>query len=1515
MSSPRNSCDDVTKRDIPSFIEARQPLITNPYLRPRPTYGKNLYDLLEDSDCDEAELVQVYLRLKPCNQHSNLYEVRSERSLITSLDTTTAGHGRRTQHNVSKLYTFTHIFGPQSDQTDIFEQVVKNNLKKLPDGSSFTLLTYGASGSGKTFTLMGTVTAPGLVPRSLEYVFKLVDAAQQPLYKPGERGAETLSCTEQDYELKWVKRLRQLSAPVRDKYKRMSIQLGQNLTSSNVDLTKIQRHYVWVSFIEIYNESIYDLLVPGDRRHANKLAIREDSSGNVYVKGATQAFVRSGEEAYDVMVAGKHNLQVAATGIHAQSSRSHCIFTITMLTETESGMRSAHVRLCDLAGCERASRTRNTGARMQESRAINSSLHVLERCLRTLRRKRNVAAVVPYRESKLTRLLGSGLSGTRGEAVSMVVTVNPAPEYANETRHVLQLAAVAKDIQINDTTSEYPSTLESTQSIQDSILGHNSYEMMKLRSENERLLFELKQAQVRYDELKATMDEVQAANSKNLWEIKEETKEMYTDYYEGQLKALQDKMDEMAEEYESRQASVTQSTVTDDCVKLLENQITELMKERAILEENLSAERLARERLEQEMQHLRACIEERDANTDTSSEENEDVVSLTDSDDSDFEDDTNTESLEPTFTKEDINRSRIIRQSMILNGNSFIIEPNINEEDDDLIDNDDKLNDSTDGKNVNSPTRSNDSDGSIMYDNEIIATVKKASAVSRCTYIVDQVNDIEITKTQRDLTLESHSTTTSEYLDASANDKSQDAAINNKDQQISKAQRPHSRETYCVPNPEVNMSASCTFQKQIGITDNQENPTNKTSLSREKYCVLPDVLSNSKNDLTKEPIETKYQGQEILKPQRPLSRETYCVPNSEDFNVSENGEIATNNEEFTKTQRPLSRDTYCVPPVHNEAQNDLLLTQVVTIKHAEKDINKAKRLLSRETYCVPSEAISDEFQQQDDPTLNTRKDDTSTSFDNVHDIHLDQQKQKSKSVKKNNETVDSLKDNMPEITLKSETQNDKRSTHNILPNAYVSKMMGSLKQSSVCNESLVQFERLEMETNVNETDKERMTKEFYYIKHNKESRKYFDEGDNKKCSEIAAMGIKHKDSQIQIKDKKRFFENIDAKTEMTTKIKQTEEIVNDLPSLSKTTPNDHEPSMIKKLLVKSIQPKTELSSKAHDSLDIFEELDSPGIKNDNVQTHIIFAKNVNNNSDDKIVTSNTNDINTDSIKVTKTNCTNDTDDLEIKSSKKEAAVDNIKDSSPEIKNINNLVKEKSKTEIVAHSNESITTPVEVMTNDTSELTNSSKNNTTVEFENIFKDITAPRATEFDLLVSQDDIKDDTNENSEIENVKYNLRNKTKVEIPKTERKSRRNKLLEEEVLLESHSKCESKSKPPRMNLRLRRNKTNSEDNDGKDTLKDIVNLQSEFSDVTMDIPAPVKMTKDMPTPEKVENQENSPVMPLTLSQAKSVTRSRRKLFTPRAEPLEETVAETGDSTDKVHIQRPSYHRPRARRKL
>lgn len=117
MLDQRYSDNDQSKRDIPSFIEPLPPLISNPFMRPRPQKGTNLLELFEeDSESEEPELVQVYLRLKPYHAPSHLYEVRSDRCLITSVDTATAGHGRRTQHNVSKMYTFSQIFGPEATQ-------------------------------------------------------------------------------------------------------------------------------------------------------------------------------------------------------------------------------------------------------------------------------------------------------------------------------------------------------------------------------------------------------------------------------------------------------------------------------------------------------------------------------------------------------------------------------------------------------------------------------------------------------------------------------------------------------------------------------------------------------------------------------------------------------------------------------------------------------------------------------------------------------------------------------------------------------------------------------------------------------------------------------------------------------------------------------------------------------------------------------------------------------------------------------------------------------------------------------------------------------------------------------------------------------------------------------------------------------------------------------------------------------------------------------------------------------
>ncbi|XP_072932479.1 uncharacterized protein [Epargyreus clarus] len=1313
MYEQRFSDNDVSRRDVPSFIEPRPPLISNPFMRPKPQKGTNLLELFEeDSDCEEPELVQVYLRLKPCNTPSNLYEVRSERCLITSLDTTTAGHGRRTQHNVSKMYTFSHIFGPETNQKEIFEHVVKDNLRKLPDGHNFTLLTYGASGSGKTYTLMGTVASPGLVPRSLEYVFRVVDAAQQPQYKPSEGGADKLNYAEQDYELQWVKRLRHVSAPLREKYRRMSARLCGDMTASTIDLSNRTRYYVWVSFVEIYNEAIYDLLAPGDRRTASKLLIREDSNGNVYVKGATQAFVRTGEEAYDVMVAGKHNLQVAATGVHAQSSRSHCIFTITMLTHTDEGVRISCVRLCDLAGCERARRTRNTGARMQESRAINSSLHVLERCLHTLRRKQRATktALVPYRESKLTRLLGAGLSGARGEAVSMVVTLNPAPEYAHETRHVLQLAAVAKDIQINNTISDYASTLETSQ---DSTLG-GAVDVMKLRAENERLHFELVQSQARNKQLCASMEERQAAAADMMREVVEEAKQITKQYYETQLTALRTEMEEMAEEYEGRLNSVVLPPTVETSSQSLQKKITELMTEIAILEEKLSAERLARARAEEEVQHLRACIEERDENAATS---NEEVMSLTDSDNdsSDVEDDPCNESLEPTFKKEDINRSRLIRQSLLE-------QPSVHNE---SIDSSDKSEDSVLETSTDTikDNKTNSLDDSYATGNE--SDLKKVDQtdcdIKRLTQTesLDKSDDVSLIK---DTTLDKVEDKTSYFddgMEIGANIL-KNVTIDNK---------------------------KCYFDDEIEVKSNEfKNDTSFKSVCRGTYFVS----------------EPKVQNVSAVKDF------DNTIPTIDDIEVRKTMDIKNNSNALYET---ITQD------------ND------VPEKIETYDIKKS--ITTQESMDVmdcDTEIVSEESKEVDDD--------------------------KWEIPRKASETL-------------------------------VSKIISSLQSTTNSNSSLAQFEQLEKATRDCQSVGKEEADEFCNINILKEKRNYFDDITKEKTEESKTL------------ERKTYFDNISVNlnkvadkrlTEIRSDIKTDDDLRS--PSIVKEdVTNDFEPSTIKKLLGESITRHPDVTSttqqvsdhnikkilnKKCDSIDVFDSPQIPAVA-------ATFDKNMEklNEPIENIVLENK--VKPKNVKIPA---------IKIEQSSLEKDFDKEEHNEPNHSFGNNLPLKDEKQATSIKQEDTVAPNI-----NQSNTSSYKSDNTIEEFENIYKDITAPRATEFDLLVSQE-VTESNNEtvpeppDTSQDKTKYNLRDRSlKLDKSKT------------------NEDDNTKTKTTKRNLRLRRRKnmTDEERNEvdemeRDEKLKDIVNLQSEFSDVTIDVPAKEKEVRDIPSPEKVEMEENMPPM-------------------------------------------------------
>ncbi|XP_032832386.2 kinesin-like protein KIF20A isoform X2 [Petromyzon marinus] len=223
---------------------------------------------------------------------------------------------------------------------------------------------------------------------------------------------------------------------------------------------------VWVSFVEIYNESMRDLLVQEDAgtasqpNRATTLRLGEDSNGHPYLKDVRWVGVSTAGQALCLLARGRRQQSVAQTRLNQTSSRSHSIFTVRLLRVQDEGgsslVSSSELTLCDLAGSERSNKTQATGQRLKEANNINGSLLTLGRCLQALRANQEARAgdgggggggpraPVPFRESRLTRLFQAALLG--GARVLMVACANPCASTLHETAHTLAFAALAQQV-------------------------------------------------------------------------------------------------------------------------------------------------------------------------------------------------------------------------------------------------------------------------------------------------------------------------------------------------------------------------------------------------------------------------------------------------------------------------------------------------------------------------------------------------------------------------------------------------------------------------------------------------------------------------------------------------------------------------------------------------------------------------------------------------------------------------------------------------------------------------------------------------------------------------------------------------------------------------------------------------------------------------------------------------------------------------------------------------------------
>ncbi|KAL0347275.1 UNVERIFIED_CONTAM: Kinesin-like protein KIN-5B [Sesamum calycinum] len=347
---------------------------------------------------DKEVNVQVLLRCRPLTedeQRSNVPMVvtcNDSKREVTVLQSVAS-------KQVDRVFTFDKVFGPKAQQRSIYDQAISPIVSEVLEGFNCTVFAYGQTGTGKTYTMEGGMrnkggelpAEAGIIPRAVRQIF------------------DTLEAQNADYSMK-------------------------------------------VTFSELYNEEITDLLAQEDQlkstedRQKKPISLMEDGKGSVIVRGLEEEAVYSANEIYSLLERGAARRRTADTLLNKRSSRSHSIFTITVHIKEgtlgeEELIKCGKLNLVDLAGSENIYRSGAREARAREAGEINKSLLTLGRVINALVEH---SLHVPYRDSKLTRLLRDSLGGKTKTCI--IATISPSAHCLEETLSTLDYAYRAKSI-------------------------------------------------------------------------------------------------------------------------------------------------------------------------------------------------------------------------------------------------------------------------------------------------------------------------------------------------------------------------------------------------------------------------------------------------------------------------------------------------------------------------------------------------------------------------------------------------------------------------------------------------------------------------------------------------------------------------------------------------------------------------------------------------------------------------------------------------------------------------------------------------------------------------------------------------------------------------------------------------------------------------------------------------------------------------------------------------------------
>ncbi|KAJ7338841.1 hypothetical protein JRQ81_012743 [Phrynocephalus forsythii] len=431
---------------------------------------------------EKYQPLKVYLRVRPFSkaelenkedQGCLIIENQETVTLQSPKESATMRPNEKRIGQATHQFIFTRVFGPDTTQRDFFENTMKEIVKAYIDGMNGLVFAYGVTNAGKSFTIQGCPKDGGILPRSLDMIFNHIRGRQytkmdmKPCFgnlikmlndmqvkQEESTKAALFASLKEETENTWkTTTISGMPDPSSVSCNSPSIALDP-LDSQAFDNSQRTLACVWVSFFEIYNEYVYDLLdlLPTLKNQKRKvLRICEDQGGNSYIKDLKWINTKSADEASKILKIGNKNRSLACTRMNQQSSRSHSIFSIRLLSLSDEDVPRilgvSELSLCDLAGSERCHKAQTFGDRLKEAGNINNSLLILGKCIAALKQNQNPKlrpAYIPFRESKLTRLFQPFFCG-KGKAC-MIVNINQCASTYDETLHVMKFSAVAKQV-------------------------------------------------------------------------------------------------------------------------------------------------------------------------------------------------------------------------------------------------------------------------------------------------------------------------------------------------------------------------------------------------------------------------------------------------------------------------------------------------------------------------------------------------------------------------------------------------------------------------------------------------------------------------------------------------------------------------------------------------------------------------------------------------------------------------------------------------------------------------------------------------------------------------------------------------------------------------------------------------------------------------------------------------------------------------------------------------------------